>query len=42
MKIIIFGRGKIYNERRGDIPKDVEILGIIDNNDKFYGQKAEG
>ena len=42
MKIIIFGRGKIYNERRGDIPKDVEILGIIDNNDKFYGQKADG
>lgn len=42
MKIIIFGCGKIYNERRSNIPKDVEILGIIDNNRKFYGQKADG
>lgn len=42
MKIIIFGCGDIYQKRKNEIPSNVEILGIIDNNKKLYGKEING
>lgn len=42
MKIIIFGCGDIYNRRKNEIPSNVVIVGIIDNNKNLYGKTIDG
>lgn len=42
MRIIIFGCGDIYQKRKNEIPDNVEVVGIIDNNKNLYGKTIDG
>ncbi|MCI8597607.1 MAG: glycosyltransferase family 4 protein [Lachnospiraceae bacterium] len=37
MKIVIFGVGKFYQERKEKIPSEIEIVAFLDNNKKLQG-----
>lgn len=37
MKILIFGTGKFYQERKEKIPQNVEIVAFLDNNTELQG-----
>lgn len=41
MRIIIFGTGEFYKERRSVIPSDIEITAFLDNNCKLQGGTIE-
>lgn len=42
MKIFIFGCGNIYSIKKHEIPENVEILGIIDNDKALWGKEIDG
>ena len=41
MKIVIFGVGRFYQERKAWIPADIEVAAFLDNNSKLQGQYIE-
>ena len=42
MRIVIFGVGGFYRERKHKIPAMWEIVAFLDNNPKLQGQKMDG
>lgn len=42
MKVIVFGIGLYYQNRRKKFPKEVEIVAFIDNNNSFWGKAING
>lgn len=42
MKIVIFGTGRFYQNRKEEIPSNVEIVAFLDNNQTLYGQYLDG
>lgn len=42
MKIIIFGTGRFYQERKEQISKDIEIIAFLDNNPRLQGTCMDG
>lgn len=42
MKVVIFGTGKYYQNRKMDIAQDTEIITFIDNNQELAGQYLDG
>lgn len=42
MKILVFGVGKFYQERKHDIPADVDIVAFLDNNPTLQGKCIDG
>lgn len=42
MKIIIFGVGRFYQEKKYRISSEIEIVAFLDNNVKLQGQKMDG
>ncbi|MCI8597094.1 MAG: glycosyltransferase [Lachnospiraceae bacterium] len=42
MKIVIFGVGRCYQERKHKIPADYEIVAFLDNNPALQGQNMDG
>ncbi len=41
MRIVIFGIGRFYQERKGKIPSDAEIVAFLDNNKKMQGKSID-
>lgn len=42
MKILIFGTGKFYQERKRQIPPNVEVVAFLDNNPAIQGKFIDG
>ncbi len=42
MRLVIFGAGKMYQEYKKDIKKDIEIVGFIDNEMSKWGKHLDG
>lgn len=42
MKIMIFGMGQYYNNRKEKLTQDTEIVAFIDNNRSIHGQSLNG
>jgi hypothetical protein len=42
VKIVIFGVGRCYQERKHKIPADYEIVAFLDNNPALQGQNMDG
>ena len=42
MKIVIFGVGRFYQERKHRIPARFEIVAFLDNNQELQGQDMDG
>lgn len=42
MKIVIFGAGKFYQEKKHKIPAKFEIVAFLDNNSQYQGKKIDG
>lgn len=42
MKIIIFGVGQIYKEKKRYISNNDEVIGFLDNNKELWGSKIDG
>lgn len=42
MKIVIFGTGRFYQNRKEEIPSDTEIVAFLDNNEALHGQYMDG
>lgn len=42
VKLIIFGTGLFYQNRKLEIPKDMDVLAFIDNNEETWGKTLDG
>lgn len=42
MKIIVFGTGQIYREKKEYISCNDEVIGFLDNNRKLWGTRIDG
>lgn len=42
MKIVIFGVGRLYRDRKQEITSEYEIVAFLDNNPKLQGQSIDG
>ncbi len=42
MKIVIFGVGRFYQERKNQFPAETEIIAFLDNNPSLQGQSMDG
>ena len=42
MKIVIFGTGRFYQDKRHKISSDYEIIAFLDNNSALQGQSIDG
>lgn len=42
MKIILFGTGVYYRRYRGKIPDNIEVIGLLDNNEKLWNACLDG
>lgn len=42
MKIVVFGAGNFYLERKDCIPKETEIIAFLDNNTELQGKDRDG